>query len=261
MAEQNGSKDLMNDSFLLKNFLVKLNRVLSEPEKESIKRQIIEYCNESELQVPSDLSSNGSFLAVISFAYKHTLISPQNTDFLFQLIDDCKDPDIYQELLDTEKSFKKVTYKKMSKAVTFDETPSNKYPNILSVSESLNYSSPPQPSQKKAESVSFKRSRSKSCGDHLISPLLTDAQVVEYASQIGPYDWKRIAVIGLKMSLTEVDRIDYDCKTIQDKILKVFSYWKNVSFGSSSCPPYTKKGLKQILNAAELNNLIYTFEL
>ena len=198
MAEQNESKDLLNDSLLLKNFLVKLNRVLSEPEKESIKRQIIEYCNESELQVPSDLFSNGSFLAVISFAYKHTLISPQNTDFLFQLIDDCKDPDIYQELLDMEK---------------------------------------------------------------LIYPLLTDAQVVEYASQIGPYDWKRIAVIGLKMSLTEVDRIDYDCKTTQDKILKVFSYWKNVSFGSSSCPPYTKKGLKQILNAAELNNLIYTFEL
>ena len=85
--------------------------------------------------------------------------------------------------------------------------------------------------------------------------------MVEYASQIGPYDWKRIAVIGLKMSLTEVDRIDYDCKTIQDKILKVFSYWKNVSFGSYSCLPYTKKGFKQILTAAELNTLIYTFKI
>ena len=164
MDEQNESKNLLNDSFLLNNYLVMLNRVLSEPEKESIKRQIRKFFKENKLQVPSDLFSNGSFLMFVPFTCKET--SRQDKDLLFQLIDYFKDPESsYEELLDTEKSFKKVTFKNMSKAATFDETPSNKYPNISNVSESLNYSSPPHPSQKKAESVSF-RSRSKSCGDH-----------------------------------------------------------------------------------------------
>ena len=91
--------------------------------------------------------------------------------------------------------------------------------------------------------------------------MLTDIDTMKFCSQIAPDEWKPLAIVGFKMTITQVQRIDYDERTIQDKTLKMYTKWKNLSFGSSEHPPYTKDGLRQAALDAKLNGLIDRLQL
>ena len=249
---------MSDDTIALKTFIIKLSRTLSKKVLSNFGSQLFSFCSHKNIRIPSKASS---FLDLMSFAFKQGLITSQNTDLISQLIYESERYDLNEELYNLEKSFKK---ERRSRA--------NSHPHELTPSDRSSFSPYTTNTKTEASSPKHKATRKPTYRRHTSKPeedvrermyttLLTDIEVVTYCSQIAPDEWKQLAVIGFKLTLIQVQRIDYDCRTMQDKAASMFSAWKNLAFTSYYYPPYTKQGLRQAAVSANLNGLIHRLHL
>ena len=260
----------MSNLTKLKNFVIRISRSLNRSDLSKFGPQLFTFCHKEGIPIPPHLHNSSSFIELMGFAFKQNLITPNDTYLISKLLYSAEGYDLCEELYNLEKKFTEVERKHSSHIdnyvpISSHETSSavKKQPKFTSSSKSdvrklfskrrtsINNTS------KRINSGPDKTEYSYTKRDSDNNLMLTDPQVIGYCSQISPDEWKQLAVIGFGLTFIEVDRIDHDRTTIQDKVVAIFMVWKNQSFAPPYSPPFTKQGFKQALITANLNGLIY----
>ena len=241
----------MSDSVALKLFALKISRKLNENDLSKFASQLSSFCYEKNVPIPPGLNKDSSFLDLMNFAFQQSLITPQNTHLLTRLLYSAGRLDLSEELCCLEKTFLQTQVDpnlqnscEVSCSIPICKHASeqqNINPDIIDLFSNL-----------QVISHFSSESEARECCDNI---LLTEAQVMSYCSEIPASEWKQLANLGFKLTSSQIERIDYDCKTLQDKVITIFSVWKNLSLASPYYPPFTKLGFKQALIVANLNGL------
>ena len=263
----------MTDLISLKLFVVRLYKNLTHRDLLKFGNQLFDFCSNKNIEITHDLQRVSDYFDLMKFAFDRELITTQNTDLISQLIYESERYEFNEELFYLEKSFNKqeemhhccISPHDLSSSYTCDSTVTfvTEYEHATKETDKVK-------SQTKSHTNKLTRKRVRDTEYTEPAPhkkirddntMLTDIETMKFCTQIIPDEWKPLAVVGFKMTLILVERIDYDEKTIQDKTLKMFTEWKNLSFGSSVHPPYTKYGLRQAALDAKLNGLIDRLQL
>ena len=264
-------RNTMSDLDIIKNFVIKISRTLDGKELSKFGSQIFSFCYEKDIPIPPGLHNDSNFLEFMDFAFKQSLITPTDTYLISQLLFETERYELNEELFYLEKTFTKVERRPRTHTDPYALTSSGKsYSTPIPIYKTTtkiqkNYKTSSKSDVMKlfsklkiaSKTVSHRKVSDSQDTREWNNNMLTDIQVMSYCSQIGPDEWKKLAIIGFRLTISQVDRIDYDCRALQDKTISTFGVWKNLSLGSPYYPPYTEQGLMQSLVEANLNGLIY----
>ncbi|KAI6647960.1 hypothetical protein LOD99_8288 [Oopsacas minuta] len=257
----------MSDITILKLFIVKISRTLPKEDRDKFLPKLRSFCAKINLDFPAELSIQPNFLKLAEFAINSSCITPKDTDLLTQLLEETDNTKLRDELFGLEIGYHRKSHRRSSSYHTFTQPKKHvlhytTQPNFCTDRKTEKIKFFDAPSRK--HPPTFARSNSRTSCDvreRNDDTMLTDIQVITFCRHIGQSEWKQLGVIGFNLSLTEIQRIDYDERYMQDKLIKMFSVWKNLALGSSDYPPFTTLGLRQAAITAGLNGLVHRLKI